>query len=330
MENSINSKKISFVIPCRNESKYIEKTVNSILNQKLVQNDFEIIIVDALSTDGTREKITKLKETDNRIILIDNNRKITPVALNIGVKRATGDYIFILGGHSQIDSYYVHHCLKIFEDHKDVSCAGGPITSIGNSSLGKAIALAMSSRIGVGNSMHRFPDYEGYAEMACFPVFKKEVFAKIGFFDESLIRNQDDDFCFRLRLNGDKIYISSKAKSGYFVRDNLYKLFTQYSQYGYWRIALLKKHKMQIAFRQQIPFLFFLVVIISFLLSLMISKLILGFILPICYLTTITLYSVKISVLDKRYFGFWLLLVIPVLHFSYAYGFFKGILYFLI
>jgi len=318
--------KISFVIPCRNEKKYIEKTIYSVLYQKELEYELEIIIVDGLSDDGTREILSEIETKDHRVLVIDNEKKITPVALNLGVKKATGDYIFILGAHSHIADDYVANCFQIFEKHDDVSCAGGPITSIGESSLGKAIALAMSSPIGVGNAKHRFPEYEGYAEMACFPVFKKEVFNQIGYFDEELVRNQDDDLCFRLRLNGGKVYITSKAKSFYYVRDNLKKLFNQYYQYGYWRIALLKKHKLPIALRQQIPFLFFSLMMFLILFGIILNKIIISLLLPIIYFIVLLLYTFKILILEKNLYALWLPIVIFTLHFSYGLGFAAGVI----
>lgn len=319
--NDFRDSLISVVIPCRNEKKFIQKTINSILTQKDINKNFEIIVVDGQSEDGTREILNELQLLDKRITILDNPQKITPVALNIGIKKAKGDFIFILGAHAKIDEDYISSCLKIFDEHPEVSCAGGPIISKGNSSLGKSIALAMSSPVGVGNAKHRFPDYEGYAEMACFPAFKKEVFKKIGYYDERLVRNQDDDFCFRLRLKGDKVYISPKVKSIYYVRDNLKSLFKQYYQYGFWRVELLAKHKLPIALRQQIPFLFFLCMILLIIISIAVNDPIIGITLPALYLTTLFIYSIIKFIKEKKLYVFWLPVVVFTLHISYALGF---------
>lgn len=326
MSHQLKETLISFIIPCRNETVYIKDTINSILNQKDINKNFEIIIVDGLSDDGTREILSDLEKRDPRIIVIDNEKTITPVALNLGVKRAKGDFIFVLGAHAKVEEDYAINCLKIFEDHNDVSCAGGPIISQGNTSFGKAVAIAMSSPIGVGNAKHRFPEYEGYAEMACFPVFKKDVFNKIGYFDESLIRNQDDDFCFRLRLNGDKVYISPKVKSIYFVRDNLKSLFKQYYQYGFWRIELLAKHKLPIALRQQIPFIFFSAIILLIIIAIWENNFLIGTALPILYILSLIIYSLSVLISEKKLYALWLPIVIFTLHFSYAAGFAAGLI----
>ena len=325
-KEKVPGQKISVIIPCLNEINYIKETINSVLIQKDNDKIIEIIVVDGYSDDGTREMLEELQDKDSRIIVINNSKRITPVALNLGVKRASGDYIFVLGAHAKIANDYVMNCVKIFETHPDVSCAGGPITSIGKTLLSKAIAEAMSSSIGVGNAKHRFPDYSGYAEMACFPIFKSTVFNEIGFFDESLVRNQDDDFCFRLRLQGGKVYISSEARSFYYVRDSLRMLFKQYYQYGYWRIVLITKHKIPIAFRQQVPFLFFSILSILIILGILLDSLIIAVVVPFLYFFILNIYSAKVFIFGKKSFSFLLPLVIFTLHCSYAIGFGVGLI----
>lgn len=324
--NRFNEAIISFVIPCRNEEYFIKDTVTSILNQKDINKNFEIIIVDGQSEDDTLKILSELQNQDERVIVLNNPLRITPTALNIGVKKAKGDYIFILGAHAKIEEDYATNILKIFEEHPEVSCAGGPILSKGKTPIAKAIAIAMSSPIGVGNAKHRFPEYEGYAEMACFPAFRKEVFGKIGYFDEKLIRNQDDDFCFRLRLNGDKVYLSTKAKSIYFVRDSLKKLFKQYYHYGYWRIQLLAKHKLPIALRQQVPFIFFSLVLLLIIISISLKNLSIGLILPLLYTSALIIYSLYVFLIERKLYLLWLPVIIFTLHFSYALGFAAALL----
>src|SRR5262249_30028655 len=108
---------------------------------------------------------------------------------------------------------------------------------------------------------HRFPDYEGYAEGACFPVFRREVFDKIGLYDEDLVRNQDDDLNYRLAVAGGKVFISPRAWCSYYVRDAPVPFFRQYFEYGYWRVAVLRKHHSPASIRQLIPIAFFVVML---------------------------------------------------------------------
>ncbi len=321
---------ISVIIPCRNEEKYIGDCLASLLNQKNINEKFEILVVDGMSLDNTRKIIQSISKDNPQVKLIDNPKLLTPYALNIGIKNAKGQFIAIFGAHAEYNLDYLAVCLELFNKHPDISCVGGPIISKGRNSFAKATALAMSSIIGVGNAKHRFPEYEGYAEMACFPVFKRDVFSKYGLYDESLTRNQDDEFCFRITKNGGKVFISPKAKSSYYVRENPISLFKQYFQYGFWRVAVLKKHRVPISYRQQVPILFYLTVILLAILGLVFKNLILGIFLPILYLLIV--FSSSISVFIKEKFGVAIKFpfAVLVLHFSYAIGFFSGVIKFLV
>ena len=311
---------VTVIIPCRNEFNYIEKSVTSILNQKDLPGEIEIIVVDGLSDDGTKEQLEKLQSEFPNLKIIDNLKRTTPFALNLGIKEAHGEFVCVMGAHSEYAEDYLSNSIKLMEKYPEVSCVGGPITSEGKTNFGKAVALAMSSSIGVGNAKHRFPEYEGYAEMACFPVFRKEVFAQIGLYDESLVRNQDDEFCSRLTSSGRKIYISPLVKSVYYVKDTPSKLFKQYFYYGLYKPLALSKVKTKIKIRHLVPFIF-----VIYLLSLP-----LAYMFPLWFLPIILYFLVinwnflraKLNVKSKLY----LFIIYPLIHISYGVGFILGIL----
>jgi len=311
---------ISVVVPCRNEANYISRSIESICNQKVYENDFEVIIVDGMSSDGTRDLLSELLRKYPNLVVKDNPHRITPIARNIGIKNSTGRYICIMDAHSVYDPYYLQNCLELLQKNDDISCVGGPISSVGESDFGKATAYAMSSSIGVGNAKHRFPGYEGYAEMACFPMFRREVFETVGYFDENLVRNQDDEFSLRFRLAGGKVFISPKVKSIYYVRNSPIKLFKQYFQYGFWRWRVLKKHKIQISYRQMIPSLFILLLITSALVGFIIRNNMAAFIIPSIYLGTIAIVSLKIVKKESLKIGILFIQAVVILHFSYGIG----------
>lgn len=320
---------LSVIIPCRNEVKHIKKCVLSILSQKNVDGLFEILVVDGMSDDGTREILYQISEKHNNLKILDNPIRFTPSALNIGIRNSVGEYICILGAHSEYDEYFLANSVELFKEHPEASCVGGPIISLGKNRFGEAVAISMSSRIGVGNAKHRFPDYEGYAEMACFPVFRREVFDSIGLYDETLLNNQDDEFCFRLNKSGHKVFISPIVKSSYYVRETPRKLFNQYFNYGYWRVAVIKKHKIPIAFRQLVPILFFISVFLLFGISIIINSLALGTFVPLIYLSLIVLYGIKTAFLFRKlHFLIHIPLALIILHLSYAAGFLKGLILF--
>jgi glycosyltransferase involved in cell wall biosynthesis len=324
----IRNTMISVIIPCRNEKQYIRDTIFSIINQTIEGYSFEIIVVDGMSQDGTRELLFELSSLNQNISILDNPAGITPTALNIGIKYSRGKYIAILGAHAEYSADYFRQNLKIMEEHPEVSCTGGPIISNGKNNFAKAAAISMSSTIGVGNANHRFPDFEGYAEMACFPFFRKEVFEKYGLYDERLIKNQDDEFCFRIRLKGEKIFLSNKIKSTYYVRDSVSNLFRQYYSYGKWRIPVLLIHKTPISYRQQVPALFFSLVVLLFIVSFIVGNIFIGLCLPALYLITLSIFALSKLKSEKMGVVKYLPISLFVLHFSYALGFLSGLFVF--
>ena len=244
---------LSVVVPCRNESRHIETCVRSILSQERPPGGIEVIVVDGMSDDGTREILKTLTQAHPELRVVENPRRVTPCAMNAGIREARGQYIAILGAHCDYAADYLKTCVELLDEHPEVSCAGGPIISAGKSVFGQAVAAAMSHPVGIGNATHRHPDFEGYAEGACYPVFRKEIFEEIGLYDEMLVRNQDDELNYRLAKHGRKVFLSPRARSTYFVRETIHSLFRQYFEYGYWRVAVIRKHRMPASFRHLVP-----------------------------------------------------------------------------
>lgn len=247
---------LSVIIPCRNEHHHIEACVRSILDQERPPGGIEVIVADGLSDDGTREILERLAKDHPELRIVDNPRRVTPCAMNAGIREARGNYIAILGAHCDYANDYLRVCVELLDEHAEASCAGGPIISAGKSLFGQAVAAAMSHPVGIGNARHRHPNFEGYAEGACYPVFRREIFEKIGLYDEMLVRNQDDELNYRLTKQGGKVFLSPRARSTYFVRETVSSLFRQYFEYGYWRVAVIRKHRMPASFRHLVPLIF--------------------------------------------------------------------------
>jgi hypothetical protein len=182
----------------------------------------------------------------------------------------------------------------------------------------------MSHPVGVGNAKHRFPHYEGLAEGACFPMFRTEAFERVGLYDEALIRNQDDELNLRVEKAGGKVFLSPRARCEYYVRETPAALFRQYFQYGYWRVAVLRKHRMPASWRQIAPVTFFVVLIAAASAGWFISGgsgLITAFVLPIAYASV--LLGVGVRVATHRGFAEGLLFpaAAAIMHLAYASGF---------
>jgi len=319
---------ISIVVPCRNEKGHIETCLESILRQQLPAGDIEVIVADGMSEDGTREILMRMAEQDSRLHMVDNPSGTTPSGFNVGIKAARGQYIGILGAHTQYASDYVRTCVKLLEEHLEVCCTGGPIISQGRSSFGRAVAAVMSHPVGVGNARHRFPDYEGHAEGACFPMFRREVFEKVGLYDENLIRNQDDEFNYRLTRAGEKVFISPRARSTYFVRESPSQLFRQYFQYGFWRVAVLRKHRLPASLRQIVPPLFMSFMLVLAILGLSLPgwwRLAAGA-LPLVYAATLLIVGAKQCAKSGWRVAVLFPVAASIMHAAYAVGFVWGLL----
>ncbi len=240
---------ISIIIPCWNEKDHIASCVESILAQEDLE-DCEVLVVDGMSADGTRDILNDIAADEPRLQVLDNPSRTTPAALNLGIKTSRGQFIAILGAHAKYARNYLKMCVMLLQEHPEVCCAGGPIISEGKGFFGQAVAEAMSHPVGVGNAKHRLPNYEGYAEGACFPMFRKEVFEKVGMFDEQFVYTEDDELNYRLAQHGEKVFISPRAQCIYFVRETPLRLFQQYFRYGAARVTVLRKYRVPASFRQ--------------------------------------------------------------------------------
>lgn len=247
---------VSVIMPVRNEADFIERAIRSILDNNYPAEKMEILVVDGMSYDGTREIVKKLAEKDDRIKMLDNPRRIVPTAMNIGLKAARGDLFIRVDGHAEIPADFITKSIQCLGEHPEAWVVGGYIKTVANDFTGQAIASAMRSPIGVGNSRFRLGDYEGWVDTLAFGTHYKWIVDKIGYFDEELVRNQDDEFNLRIILAGGKIWMSKSIQSTYFSRGALHKLWKQYFQYGFWRIRTLQKHKRPASFRQLVPLLF--------------------------------------------------------------------------
>jgi len=247
---------ISVVIPCYNEVAFIEKCVKSVsVSLRASKVSGEIFVVDGQSTDGTRELLSRLQNSIAELTVLDNPDRFTPKALNMGIEKAEGSLINILGAHSIVSVDYIEKNIQAFDKQPKASCVGGRIVNEYENDVSRAIGLAMSSGFGVGNARFRTGGSDGFVDTVAFGTYKREVFDKVGLFDEKLVRNQDDEFNYRMTRAGMQIFYTSSIVTKYLVRSDLKKLFRQYFQYGYWKVVVNRKHKRITSWRQVVPML---------------------------------------------------------------------------
>ncbi|OHB74856.1 MAG: hypothetical protein A2Z25_09160 [Planctomycetes bacterium RBG_16_55_9] len=255
---STNPPFVSIIMPVRNEAGFIERAIRSVLDNDYPAEKMEVLVVDGMSDDGTRDVVRRLSEADRRVKMLDNPCRIVPAAMNTGLKAARGDFFTRIDGHAEIPRDFIARSIQCLREHPDAWVAGGSIKTVAETYTGRAIASAMQSPIGVGNARFRLGNYEGWVDTLAFGTHHKWIVDRVGYFDEELVRNQDDEFNLRILQVGGKIWMSKDIQSTYFSRGSLGKLWRQYFQYGFWRIRTLQKHKRPAGFRQLVPLLFVL------------------------------------------------------------------------
>jgi succinoglycan biosynthesis protein ExoA len=248
---------VTVIVPIRNEAEYIERCLRSILNNDYPADRTEVIVADGMSDDGTRDIVKRMAVEDSRVRLIDNPHRIVPHAMNKAICESVGEVIVRMDGHSTVNVTYISECVLTLLEHPDVWRAGGVIHTDGINYMGRVIATAMASRMGVGSSW-RMATKEGYADDVAFGAWWRWVYDKIGLFDEQLARNQDADIIQRIREHGGRQYLNPRAQAHYYCRGSLSKLARQWYQNGYWRPPVLQKRERLSPVRQVVPLLFIL------------------------------------------------------------------------
>lgn len=320
---------VSVVIPCRNEEQYIRACVESVVGNDYPAELLTVLICDGQSDDSTREIVSEMAKQHPQVQLVDNPYRTTPYALNLGIKATDSDVVIILGGHAELQKDYISQCISQLEEHPEVGCIGGIIDNVAENQTAEIVSKAMSSSFGVGNAHFRTGGKEGYVDTVAFGAYRRTVFNQIGYFDEDLTRNQDDEFNYRVLKNDFKIWLSPRIRSRYFVRASFQKLFRQYYQYGYWKVFVNRKHKAITTVRQLIPLFFVLFIIGGLALAWLhpLLSIAFGFTLSLYFLLAL-LFAFKVSTGIQQALG--VVYTFFILHLGYGLGYLQGIIRFLI
>lgn len=319
---------VSVVIPIKNEELYIKNCLDSVLSQDYPKEKLEILLCVAPSTDRTEEIIHEYQEKYPYIHILENPKNTISCGVNIGIKAAKGDYIVRLDAHTEFAMDYISKCIEYLLK-TGADNVGGPTAVKGKTPIQRAVAAAYHSPFALGGGKQHIKDYEGYSDTVSFGAFKKTTAESVGYFDENLILNEDDDFNFKISEAGGKIFITPKIRSQYYPRDTYKGLIKQYYGYGFWKVAVIKKHKKPARLSHLIPMLFVLYLIFGGLLSIVSKRIrklyggILGVYFGLDIAASFTLEDVDKQ--DGIFLRFRLILIHFLLHVSYGWGFLKGI-----
>lgn len=317
---------VTVVVPIRNEQAYIARCLNSILRSDYPADRFSVVVVDGDSDDGTREIIRQFAAEHDRVSVILNPQRSVPFALNYGLRGSDSDIVIRVDGHAEVAKDFVRKNVECLLSRPECWSCGGAIDTVGETRVGRVIAACMSHPAGVGNARFRLGGFDGYVDTVAFGAYWRWVFDRIGYFDEELVCNQDDEFNARIIRHDGRIYLSREIHSRYFPRASLIKLFRQYFRYGFWRIRTIQKHGRPATFRQTVPLIF-----VTALLSLMFAsmffstaKILLAISLSM-YAAVLMSGTISVMLKEGVLSGMLAPVVFAILHFSYGFGCLAGI-----
>jgi succinoglycan biosynthesis protein ExoA len=247
---------VSIIVPCYNEEKTIQLLLSSICSQTWSKADMEVIIADGMSSDHTRQCIAAFHNghPELAIRVVDNPKRIIPAAVNSAVAVANGDFIIRLDGHSQPAPDYVERCISDLKGGRGEMVGGIWLIRPGMPGwIPLSIAEAAAHPFGVGDALYRYATEPAYVDTVPFGAFRRELFEKIGRFDETLLTNEDYEFNTRIRQAGGRIWLDPAIQSIYYARPNLAALARQYGRYGYWKFKMLQRYPRTLRWRQALP-----------------------------------------------------------------------------
>jgi succinoglycan biosynthesis protein ExoA len=336
---------VDVIMPIRNEAMYIEQTMRALLAQDYPRDRLEVLLVDGMSTDGTRDILVRVlaEHPDFPVTILDNPRQIVPTGLNIALQYAKGEIIVRMDAHCEYPPDYIRRVVQLREK-TDADNAGGVLIPVGSSYTQRAICGAFHLPISVGG------DFQGHAAGGVSSIFggahkdehddevrevdtvnggcwRRERLFEVGLFDEEMARNQDDELSFRLRKAGGRIVQSQAIQIKYFVRDSFRKLFSQFTQYGYWKVQVIHRHPRQASIRHVIPSLLVLTLVGLAIMALFSPIFLAGFMLIAGgYFSAIVISGLLEA--QRSEYKLWsgIVLAILAMHLGYGYGFIIGVL----
>jgi glycosyltransferase involved in cell wall biosynthesis len=259
---------VSLIVPCRNEAAHIDAFCADALRQALPPPwALELIVADGGSDDGTRQRLQALVATEPRLRVVDNPARFVAAGLNRALAVAQGSVIVRMDVHTRYAPDYVAQCLAALQ-RSGADNVGGPWRAEGQGGWGRAIAAAFQSRWVAGGARSRDLGYEGEVDTVYLGCWPRASFQRFGGFDETLVRNQDDEHNLRIVRGGGCVWQSAAIRSTYRPRDSLAALWRQWLQYGYWKPFVMKKHGQAAALRHRVPGIFVAALALAALLAL--------------------------------------------------------------
>jgi glycosyltransferase involved in cell wall biosynthesis len=313
--SAVRSLTVSIIIPMRNEARYIQRCLDTILDNDFPDDEFEVLVVDGQSTDNSCELVLKTAEQHSCIHLLHNTKRIVPAALNLGISQARGRYIIRMDAHSEYPKDYIRTCIQELERTGASNVGGRCITKPGaDTTIARAIAKLTQMRVAVGNSSFRLGEGNRYVDTVPFGAFPAEVFDRVGLFREDLVRNQDFELNARIRRSGGRIYLSDQLCVTYYNVPTFLKFMRQAYSNGLWNARGWICYPVSFCWRHAAPLVFVLAMAVTLLLVLVYPLFKWAFIMALALYFLVVVVGVATS---SHHGGYHLLVLIPALTFCY-------------
>jgi len=315
---------VTVIVPSFNENKNIRNCIESLLNNDYPRELLEILVVDGMSEDGTIEIIEELCKENTNVHLINNKDKITPVALNLGVLNAKGDFIMIAGAHAWFPPNYISKLMNYLMN-SDAAVVGGVLETRVNKINVKSLAITkvLSNKFGVGNSYFRIGANKSLrVDTVPFGLYKRSVFQEVGYYNEKLIRNHDIELSKRILKKGLKIYLMPDLVCYYYARDNYKDLAKNNFQNGLWNLltVFITKSPGSLSMRHYVPLVFILALLLPIVIAVVAFPAFILLTLAIFSLYVLSLFFISFKLTRKPEFFFNIIWSFIVIHFSYGFG----------
>ena len=323
--------KVSVIVPCYNEQSTIRLLLDALHQQTYPRANMEVIISDGMSQDSTRAEIVSFQKDfpDLDVRLVDNPLRNIPSGVNRGIEASRGEIIVRFDGHAKPYPDYVENCVNAHGEGRGENVGGvWEIRPGADTWIAKSIAVAAAHPLGVGDALYRHTKQAAEVDTVPFGSFRRALIEKIGFFDESLLTNEDYEFNVRVRKSGGRIWLDPSIRSIYFARPTFVELIRQYWRYGFWKWRMLRRYPDTLRWRQALPPLFVISMIALILLSMFIPRAKILFIAEILVYFSMMILAGFFSALRQRkaYLILGLPLAIFAMHISWGSGFLWSIL----
>jgi succinoglycan biosynthesis protein ExoA len=324
---------VTYVMPVLNDATHVRAAVESILAQDYA-GPVEVLICLGPSIDGTAELVADLATRDARVRVLDNEVGSTPAGLNIGIRAAQHPVVVRVDSHSMLPTDYARIAVETLE-RTGADNVGGIMDARGETPFERAVALAYTTKVGLGGSAFHVGGAEGPAETVYLGVFRRTALERVGLFDETIKRGQDWELNRRLRETGGTVWFTPALGVTYRPRSTLERLARQMFSTGLWRGELARRFPSANGIRYFVPPVMVLGVVLGLIIGIAgivqaamgaAPWLLLGFAVPAVYL----LFVVAATLVYARGRGVgtaaWFLVVLPCIHVSWGVGFVLGYL----